>query len=238
MKPKNDLSLFKSKVYSVVDASLLSCGVNPKNAPKILNARENQRPEGFYEFFSQLSTAVQVNELHAIRKESWDEYNEEYAELDWYQTTVNSDDIKKFYKNHGLNDQFFNPLNSSHMPPYMNPKHPFYSKELHAAIELWENLHNDPDKLLDNTPSEALEELSQGIGEKFDLGTRAKERIVITANWKQKGRQKKYGQNSIEEDKKAILEEYPLTLNTGFEFVPEEPKIMAFGASIDDDIPF
>lgn len=206
-----------SDEFSVVQAVLLIVDLFPDEFPYVMTWEEHKRPENFSATFSALSHAILGERLPATlryKAEMLPVFTEEelnhyslngmnltdssmtYSkDVDWDQSTIKIDDLKKWLFSRGVTTGFFFPEaggnNCSH---YLDTGNKNYAPKLGAAIGAWQAVNANPELTKGKTVKQALLKWLRENADQFGLtkddgnpNEQGIEEIAKISNWDTKG---------------------------------------------------
>ena len=153
---------------SVVEAALLILGFDPNDYSNILKPISPPfpgpfdsappklpeclpPPENFNTIFKALQSAIVRGRLSASTREKgedpWD-YAPGEDTVDWDQSTIMVDDLRKWLKSKNIATSFFFP-ETQPGPPYLDSENKYYAPKLAVAVKAWEAVTSDP-RILNN----------------------------------------------------------------------------------------
>ena len=187
---------------SVVQAALLTVGVDPGEFPYVMNWQEHERPENFNAVFAAVSHAVLGGRLPATIRydvepafEGTKEFHPERVseKPDWSYTTCLVDDLKEWLQSRGFKTGFFFPQ-AEDTPDFLDRTHRNYAPKLAAAIGAWEAVNATPELITGKTVKQALLKWLRKNADKFGLtkddgnpNEQGIEEIAKISNWDAKG---------------------------------------------------
>ena len=192
---------------SLEDAAALLAGYDPEEIKRQRHDTGFDQNHPFlYTMETALRNAVLSNRLKVTLRANTGKYLhirmvgddsegwwEPIDELSLSGTLVNVDDLKEWLASRGFTTGFFFD-NEETIPGYLDPKHQNYAPKLAAAIEAWEVINGQPERLKNTTPKQAIANWLESNADRLQLtkddGTRnelAIEEIAKVANWKPGG---------------------------------------------------
>lgn len=136
-----------------------------------------------------LRTAVEAEELCVYRSARISDFDFEY---DYERCLIETDELRRWLRQIGLNDTFFNPAPIA--ASVDNPFGRYYAPKLAAANAAWEAVTSNPKLLRGKSPKKAIDEWLRAHAADYDLlnkdGTpnaTGIEEIAKVANWKPGG---------------------------------------------------
>lgn len=120
-------------------------------------------------------------------------YKNNRNDIDWKETLIDVENLKKWLIERGIIDNFFVPA-SNFRANFKNPSGNHYAPKLAAAVAAWEAVTSDPKRLRGKSPKQALEGWLTEHAGSYDLvnkdGTPNKtgiEEAAKVANWQPGG---------------------------------------------------
>jgi hypothetical protein len=189
---------------SVVQAALLTVGLDPEEYANIMYWKIEEYPENFYAAFTAFSNAIISKKLEALihyKKERL--YHEglnvgesvlvETDEPDWDRTIISIDDIRSWLESRGIRQGFFFPQ-ADDTPDYLDKTNKNYAPKLAAAIGAWQAINADPGLIKGKTVKQALLKWLRKNADRFGLtkedgnpNEQGIEEIAKISNWDVKG---------------------------------------------------
>lgn len=197
--------------YTVIEAAFLICDEDPNTfyADQIagLDATTTALKRAIFsgKLKAKIKHKARTNKFHKSAEGFFEhqEHDDEpsisdQVEPDWYQTTIQGDDIKEWLRGLRHTDNFFfqdeNPKTNQEGPDYLDPSHACYAHKLAAAIKAWHAVTSDPALRRGRSAKQAMEKWLINNAEELGLinkdGSINKSGIedaAKIANWEQKG---------------------------------------------------
>jgi len=187
---------------SVVQAALLAVSCDPAKNAKVESWEVDERPDGYEALATLIKNAILSDKLKAKRKFLkiriiYNQYDEPEDfpsdDLDWHATLVNKQDVIDLLASRGFKQGFLFD-DAEHKPLYLDASHEFYAPKLHIAIQAWQAIQSNPERLKGRTAKQAITVWLNENAARLRLlkedgmpNSQAIEEIAKITNWGTKG---------------------------------------------------
>lgn len=179
----------KKENLKIQEAILLLMGINPSSVD--LDSLDTKPPSPDYNTWeSVLKDAIEADILVANKAYDPESMRPDY--IYWNETTIPTKNLVRWLFRKEIKDNIFVKQNMTSQFDYLDPENKFYAPKLHAAVEAWLDVTNDP-KPLKGTPKEAIRKYLEKNAKLYGLTVKRKpnktaiEEICKIANWRPEG---------------------------------------------------